>query len=381
MPSSPSHFSDLVLIGHPFAPTGVGQLIRSTIASLRAVAQPFKVLDCYGYYPEDKALALNLVTKPGRGINLFHINGDEVESFLSKTGAFPSGSYNIVFPAWELPTYPAVWARQLDRFDEVWGFSEFVTQSLQAAVHRPVYLAPLSISPVIHHYHSRSELGIPGSSLVFCFSFDCSSFPERKNPWAVIEAFRQLQQRRPQSDAKLVLKVSGGDRAPSTLERLRKEVATLGSHAQLIDRTLSAEEMKSLLMACDCFISLHRSEGYGLCLAEAMYFGKPVIATAYSGNLDFMSAETALLVNYDRVAVKSGSYPHGEGQFWAEPSITQAVDHMVRLVDHPAEGRALGALASAWIRRKLSPLALGLAYRSRLETKYQNLLSHVAPPV
>lgn len=368
MHSSPPVHPDLVLIGHPFAPTGVGQLIRSTIASLRAVALPFRVLDCHGYFPEDKTLALDLVAQPASGVNIFHINGNEVEAILDKLGAPPSGSFNIVFPAWELPGYPSSWARQLERFDEVWGFSEFVAAALRAAVHRPLFLAHLSVAPVIRHYHARSELGIPGSSLVFFFSFDCSSFPERKNPWAAIEAFRRLRQRRPLADAMLVLKVSGGAQAPAALDRLRVEMAALGPHARLLDRTLDAEEMKSLLMACDCFVSLHRSEGFGFCLAEAMYFGKPVIATAYSGNLDFMTPETAMLVDYRLVPVQRGDYPHGEGQFWAEPSIEQAVDYMVRLVDDPCEGRRLGAQASAWIRRQFSPLATGLIYGKRLAT-------------
>ena len=111
----------------------------------------------------------------------------------------------------------------------------------------------------------------------------------------------------------------------------------------------------------------HRSERFGFCLAEAMYFGKPVIATAYSGNLDFMTPETAWLVDYRLVPVKPGEYPCGEGQSWAEPSIEQAAEHMARLVDDPAASRRLGARASAWIRRTCSPLALGLSYRDRLE--------------
>ena len=358
---------DLVLIGHPFAPTGVGQLIRSTIASLRAVSLPFRVLDCHGFFPEDTTMALDLARRPGPGINIFHINGNEVEAVLNKIGSPPPGSVNIIFPAWELPVYPSIWARQLERFDEVWGFSEFVTSALRGTVRRPVFLAPLSVAPEIREYRSRSELGIPGAAFVFFFSFDCSSFAERKNPWAVIEAFRRLRELRPWAEVRLVLKASGGAQAPAVLDRLRKEIAALGTHALLIDQALDTDTMKSLLGACDGYISLHRSEGFGFCLAEAMYFGKPVIATAYSGNLDFMTPETALLVNHRLVPVPQGAYPYGDGQFWAEPSIDEAVDHMVHLVDDPGEGRRRGARASAWIRRQLSPLTIGLSYRARLE--------------
>ena len=369
MPAPLSSPAGLVLIGHPFAPTGVGQLIRSTIASLRAAGVPFQVLDCHGYFPKDPSLDLELVDRPGTGINLFHINGDEVEAILAKLGPPPAGSFNVVFPAWELPVYPAHWARQLERFDEVWGFSEFVVASLRAAVHRNVFLAPLSVAPAIRRYRSRLEWGISGSAMVFFFSFDCSSFPERKNPWAVLAAFRRLRQIRPWADVQLVLKVSGGDRDPQALARLRKEMDSLAPYAMLIDRSLDAEEMKSLLMGCDAYVSLHRSEGFGFCLAEAMYFGKPVVATAYSGNMDFMTPETACLVDYRLVPVKPGEYPCGEGQSWAEPLIEQAAEQMARLVDDPAEGRRLGARASAWIRRKCSPLALGLSYRDRLTSR------------
>lgn len=367
MSANLSNSSELVLIGHPFAPSGMGQLIRSTVASLRAVGRSFQVVDCHGYFPEDRTMALELVKKPGPGINIFHINGDEVGAILNKIGSPPAGSFNIVFPAWELPVYPEEWARQLDRFDEVWGFSEFVATSLKAAGNRPVFLAPLSVAPAIRHYRSRLEWGISGSAMVFFFSFDCSSFPERKNPWAAIDAFRRLRQRRPMTDVQLVLKVSGGSRAPEALERLRTETAALGPSAILIDRTLDTEEIKSLLMACDCYVSLHRSEGFGFCLAEAMYFGKPVIATAYSGNMDFMTPETSLLVDYRLVPIQAGAYPHGEGQRWAEPDVEQAAEHMVHLVDAPDEGRCIGERASALIRRKFSPLAVGLRYDEQLK--------------
>ena len=369
MPENLSNPTELVLIGHPFAPSGMGQLLRSTIASFRAAGRSFRVLDCHGYFPEDRTLDLELVKKPGPGINIFHINGDEVEPILNKLGSPPAGSYNIIFPAWELPVYPEGWARQLDRFDEVWGFSEFVVASLKAAVNRPVFFAPLSVAPAIRHYHSRLKWGISASAMVFYFSFDCSSFPERKNPWAVIEAFRRLRQRRPLADVQLVLKVGGGSRDPKALERLRTETAALGSSALLIDRTLDTEEAKSLLMACDCYVSLHRSEGFGFCLAEAMYFGKPVIATAYSGNMDFMTPETSLLVDYQLVPVQTGAYPHGEGQCWAEPDIEQAAGHMAHLVDNPEDGRSIGKRASARIRCTFSPLATGLQYVEQLNPR------------
>jgi glycosyltransferase involved in cell wall biosynthesis len=169
----------------------------------------------------------------------------------------------------------------------------------------------------------------------------------------------------------LVVKMSGADACPEAAEviraRLTAQTANLGlGRVTVIERDLTDRETKELVRCCDCFISLHRSEGFGRFLAEAMLLGRPVIATAYSGNLEFMTPEVSCLVDYRLVPVAPGAYPFWEDQVWAEPDVEEAVAWMIRLVDDPAWGRRLGQRASAHIRSHFSYRAVGLQYLERL---------------
>lgn len=179
------------------------------------------------------------------------------------------------------------------------------------------------------------------------FMFDFSSFAERKNPYAVLRAFRRYCERHPYANVRLVLKVFDSHRplgeGDSMREVLREELGRKClERLILIDRRLSANEMSNLIRCCDSFLSLHRAEGFGRGLAEAMLLGKPVIGTAYSGNMQFMSHDNSCLVNYNLIPVPPDAYPAWEDQVWAEPDLEQALWLMEKLVRVPGWGRALG---------------------------------------
>jgi glycosyltransferase involved in cell wall biosynthesis len=201
---------------------------------------------------------------------------------------------------------------------------------------------------------------------VFLFLFDVKSHIERKNPFAVISAFERLCTLRPWDPIALVIKVNNKSADSEAMALLAQALDPIKRRTVLIDRTLTDNEVKNLVRCCDCFVSLHRSEGFGFGLIEAMYFGKPVVATAYSGNLDFMTADTACLVDYELAAVREGQYPHGNGQVWAEPNVDQATNYMLRLLDDRDFARGLGKRASAHVRTGFSYRAAGLRYLKRL---------------
>jgi glycosyltransferase involved in cell wall biosynthesis len=136
---------------------------------------------------------------------------------------------------------------------------------------------------------------------------------------------------------------------------------------QAINADLSDNEIKNLVRNADVFVSMHRAEGFGRGMAEAMALGRPAVATGYSGNLDFMTPETSLLVGYDLIPVPAGAYPHGEGQVWADPSPDHAADLIEQLLDDPAAAAGLGRRARRHIRTHFSARAVGLRYRERLE--------------
>jgi glycosyltransferase involved in cell wall biosynthesis len=365
MPETP------VLVGRPFAPIGMGELMRSTCRAFRETRHPFRVLDVYKMDEPDTDFATEfgsyITTELGR-INIFCLNGDEIETAYQRLGGLVQRDrYNILYPAWELPNYPAEWAKSIQRhFNEVWACSGFVRDSLAASLSIPVRHLPLAVQPQLRSLLGRRYFGISETSYVFLFLFDFTSYIERKYPFASLAAFKQLLQQRPNADVRFVVKLNSSKARPHDLQRFMDFVLPLQDRVIVIDRTLTDNEVKNLHLCCDAFVSLHRSEGFGFGCAEAMYFGKPVIGTAYSGNMDFMTKDTAILLNYQLVPVPHGAYPHAEGQVWAEPDIEQASEAMGRLVDEPTLGREIGERASRRIRTYFSYRAAGLRYGARL---------------
>lgn len=359
------------LVGHPFAPIGRGEDVRCTFRALRAVGMRPGVLDLYRLNRPDGDMAEEiqpfLSTQPDR-LNLFHINGDEVETVLGALGgSLPKDAYNVVYPAWELSKYPRTWAAQLDRFDEIWAPTQFIFDALSPVVSKSLLRMPLACEVVLSSFRSRRYFGIRESSYAFLFFFDFRSYAARKNPFAVVHAFEMLRKRRPTADTCLVMKTHGSEAAPEAMKALKEAIAPFRDRVVLIDLAMTDNDTKNLVYNCDAFVSLHRAEGFGRGLAEAMYLGKPVISTAYSGNLDFTEDDSAYLVDYQLIPVKPGEYPYGEGQVWADACVEQAVEHMITLVDSPEQGRLRGRHASQKIRNVVGYRAAGIRYRSRLD--------------
>ena len=307
----------------------------------------------------------------GGGMDIYCVNGDEVEPILAHLGPRRrQARRSIGFPAWELPSYPATWARQLERFDEVWVYSTFVQNAIGPAVSVPVHVVPPPIGVRLAQFLGRRYFGIPESAYAFLFAFDFRSYHQRKNPLAVLDAFAQLVNARPAADVVLVVKIAGGDVRADAAEQLLARLRASGDQPGLgrlviLEQPLTDTETKNLVLCCDAFVSLHRSEGYGRFLGEAMYLGKPVVATAWSGNLQFMNDNVARLVRAGLIAVREGEYPHWNDQVWADPDVEEAAQHMIRLVDDPDSGRRLGERASRHIRVHFSYRAVGLDYLNR----------------
>jgi glycosyltransferase involved in cell wall biosynthesis/SAM-dependent methyltransferase len=308
-----------------------------------------------------------LVQELSPDVNIFYVNGDMVEQSLEQVRAdLPASAYNIIYPMWELSQYPLDWAKQLNKFDEIWTPSKFTHQSIKSAVSKPVLHMPVAGEINLSTFLGRRYFDIPESAFVFLFFFDFTSYMERKNPFAVLQAFEDLSRLCLNEDLCLVIKVKGGETRPNDYTVFSDYVARSKSRLLVIDKALSDNEMKNLIRCCDCFVSLHRSEGVGLGLSAAMFMEKPVVATGYSGNLDFMTEENSCLVRYDLCSVPDGAYPFSEGQVWAEPDIAQAVDHMFKLVSDRDYARELGRRASQDIRVNFSYRAAGLRYLNRI---------------
>lgn len=370
--SKPAKSPGVSLVGHPFAPIGMGQHLREAWRAFNEVMGGVRIVDVYGPFgaPDPQLVAEltpSLARRPSGGVNIYCVNGDEVESVSKALGnPLSSGGYDIIYPLWELERYPREWAAQLEKFDEVWAPSAFIRDCLSTSVSKPVVHMPLACAPRRIALRSRRYFKIRESAYAFFFCFDFLSYVERKNPFAVIEAFKALVEERPFADVALVIKTNNSARKPEMKARFDEAIAPLRERVTVIDATLPEAEVQALMWLTDCFISLHRSEGYGFGLAEAMSQGKPVIATGYSGNMDFCTQETAFLIPYEMVGLRAGDYPFWEGQRWAEADVEAATDAMRRLIDDPALGKAMGARARIHLARHFGYLPTGLRYMARI---------------
>jgi glycosyltransferase involved in cell wall biosynthesis len=273
------------------------------------------------------------------------------------------GVYHVAIWWWETDVIPESWKQASKSVDELWAASRFVAEGLRRVVDVPVQHIPLGFRVEPLRPVDLRAYGITPGSFVFLFIFDMNSTLERKNPLGLISAFKEAF--RNGEEVSLIIKVSRGARFPVEFHRLQRAAKKTG--AILIDQRLPREQLYGLIATCDCYVSLHRSEGLGLTLAEAMMLGKPCIATAYSGNLDFMDENNSLLVNYKLVEVEAAAGQYEKGHHWAEPSISEAVNWMRWVFEHRDEARSLGQRARASATRSFSPELCGQTMLERLD--------------
>jgi hypothetical protein len=381
-----SKLPEIVVAGHPFANVGMGDQMRSSVSALKAANIEHKVFDVFRYAarvdPDHRELIDSIETSElGNGIRIFHINGNEVEpvlKHLSAAGHDVDGGYNVIVPAWELPHYPKPWLELVRKFDEVWAISRFVQEMFARSgieAHHVSENIELPLRPLL----PRRYFGIRESAFVLLNFFDLTSYSQRKNPEAAVALFERLRSARPYDDIQLVLKVKEGDKqADDWLVPVLKYAAD----TLVLRKPLSTYETHSLIAACDCLVSLHRSEGFGRGTGEAMFLGRLAMATGWSGNLDYMTERNSLLVNSSLVPVKPDAYPFAEGQYWAEPDLDHATHLLTSVLNDPATGRCVAARGRSEVRTLVCarPVGLNMAARLRIITSTLERTHHIARP-
>lgn len=244
------------------------------------------------------------------------------------------------------------WMSAIELVDEIMVASQFIENAFRRITDKPIMRLPLPLSDWRDSGLQRSDFGLDVDKFVFLFTFDFHSFVTRKNPQAIVHAFQQAFPH-DRDDVRLVLKSSNGHLYAEQMRELLTLVVG-DSRILLRDEVIEKVHVRALQRCCDVYVSMHRAEGFGLGLAECMSIGKPVIATGWSGNMEFMTESNSCLVEYDLVPV-AGGYPDSDGTHWAEPRIASASDAMRRLADDPAYARALGEVAKKDICSQLSP--------------------------
>jgi glycosyltransferase involved in cell wall biosynthesis/SAM-dependent methyltransferase len=353
--------------GYIRSEAGLGTMIRGWIRALRTAGIPVALRDISELTimrTQDNTLDVVNTETPYR-INLFNVNADQhfvVKQFVGES--FFRDHYNIAVWAWELPIFPEQWRDRFAEYDEIWAQSSFISNVLSPVSPIPiVYMPPVLTSPLVGSREAgRQRLGVGADEMVFLVVFDFASIFERKNPQAAIDAFRQAFPT--ERDVHLVIKCVNEQMNPAAFEAML--ALTADSQILVYRGYWTAQEMRDLLAACDAFVSLHRAEGLGLLMAEAMSNAKPVIATAYSGNTDYMTPSNSFLVGYELVELTEDLGPYRAGQTWAEPSVDDAARFMRQLYEDRELGSARGRLAQEHIEQHFSAARVGEVIRQRL---------------
>lgn len=352
------------VVGYLRGELGIGESARLMLGALTTTGIPHSTASVDRHLQSRQGATFE-ATPAGAPFEttLICVNADMTPTVAAAVPSLLERSYRIGMWYWEVEDFPASQHGGFRHVDEVWVATDFVRRAIEP--HSPVpvrTITPPLPQPRAAPGRTRADLGLPERPF-FLFAFDYLSTVERKNPWGLVDAFESAFA--PGEGPLLVIKSINADRRPDQAERLRLRVAG-SSDIMLLEDYLDAEDRDALVALCDCYVSLHRSEGLGLTMAEAMALGKPVIATGYSGNLQFMTEANSFLVPWTPASIPTGCEPYPAGGTWADPDLEVASRLMRSVIESPELAEARGRRAADDLRDLHSPLAAGRVVAARL---------------
>ncbi|MDP9957808.1 glycosyltransferase family 4 protein [Epilithonimonas hungarica] len=351
------------------AEIGFGEAIRNNLKALEKVGVPAKPINFnmqLGHRLNDNSVNFddNINDYP---VNIVHVNMDTIWSFLKeKSSEFFENKYNIGYWAWEMEEFPDEYVEYFKYYDEIWTCSKYCLDSMSLKSDIPVINIPHAIDIDKKDINENFETDLTGESYHFLFIFDYNSLIERKNTLAVIDAYEKAFGK-DNGKVKLVLKTSIPG---SHLSKARSQVKTrIGNNKSIIykEEMLRRNDLLALMNKANCYISLHRSEGFGLTMAEAMALGKPVIATGYSGNLDFMNINNSFLVKYKMIKHEYDLSVLPKNNYWSDPDTDHAAELMKFVFENQSYASEIGKKAKEDIQNYFSLDAIGKKMKKRLE--------------
>ena len=323
--------NSVLFIGYAEAALGLGEVFRNMLMALDSAGMPFAIYP-FSKNVETRRIGPFLESRYDRDgvydINVAHMAADQLPHYFSELQKqVMAGRYNILQTYWELAEAPLVWRPLLERIDELWVPNSYVADAFRPIFDREITVIPACVNINRKHRYARRYFDLEDDCFYFIFSFDYYSGCARKNPLGVAQAFGYAFPD-PRMKVGLLIKSTGPGELDPTVSQHLKNLSIIDKRVKTVDRPVDRDEMLSLIHNCDCYVSLHRSEGFGLGMAEAMALGKPVIATGYSGNQDFLTEETGFPVPFSLRKLMPGEYPMGQGQSWGEPDLEIAIQYM-----------------------------------------------------
>lgn len=361
------------LIGYAFGELGIGEDVRMAAHACQAAGIPFCVIDFNpgsNVRQEDHSIAQWVTDEPQYGINLVCLTAlEHLRLFVERGTELFRDRYTIGYWPWELHNWPANWEHCFNLIDEAWASSQHIEQAMRRISPVPVHWMPMAVRlpPEIDLSapRQRARFGLPQDKTLFVFSFDGNSFASRKNPLGVLEAFQRAFKTSDQHVG-LVIKCMRSYPHNSMWQQI-KAAAHHDKRIYVIDEILDKVDVLELYRACDCFVSLHRAEGFGRGIAEALLLGLEVIATDHGGNTDFCRIAGSRLIPYKMTKLNLDDYVESSGQLWAEPDISAAAKALTEVAYHAYGKACFSAPEREELLAKLfSPTAVGASYHRRL---------------
>lgn len=357
----------LNIVGFARGELGIGEDVRMAARACATNTLPFVIYEpTYAIASRQGDLSANeyLVNEPHYAVNLTFLPGVEAQRlYFQDGGKLFNKRYNIGAWQWELPHWPDSLRRALPLAQELWCASTFIMETMQRATRVPVLHMPMGVAlPELTPIKRRAH-GLPDDIFLYLFVFDGLSWGERKNPLGVIRAFQDAFPK--QQDVRLVVKVMNATQ-DMFFWRCILEKAAKDTRILCINEIYSRAQILNLFACCDAYISLHRAEGFGRTIAEAMLLEKPVIATAWSGNADFTNEETAFPVTGKLIPLNKNDYIFWEDQYWCEPDHDMAVAALRECFYNPALAKIKAKAGQTVIRKNYSPETVGQLYIKRL---------------
>lgn len=360
----------LLLIGYAEANLGLGQGFRNTVRAIELSGLPF------GIYPFNTGVETRRIGsfKADRydqshayDVNVIQVIPDQLPTLLETIDRrLTRRSYNVLSTFWELPKAPEIWRPMLAGIQEIWTPNDFVAGAFREIFSGPIIVMPQAVDVGEEPYPPRGALGMEPDRFYFIFTFDYFSSPYRKNPLGVIEAFQTAFPDGSENVGLIIKSLGASDQYPEIRQKIR-DAAAADQRILDIDWALTRNEVLGLIYASNAYVSLHRAEGFGFGMAEAMCLGRIVIGTNFSGNTDFLTEKTGFPIPYSLRPVARHEYPWSEGQSWADPDLKAAVAAMKLVFHAPETVRDRAAAGQRLIREHYEPAVVGQIFKDRIE--------------
>ena len=356
------------IVGFPQGVLGLGEDARTAARALATVSVPAVLVNAPMIGPQKLDMSFNHLLSEDlkHDVSVFCLPPPEMMRLALEGGRriIESDTYKIGAWPWELPQWPSAFGMVHKFVDEIWAQSAFVQTALARQGETPVHRMPMGVEIPAPVATERARFGLPEGKFLFYLMFDGNSWLSRKNPVAGVRAFQQAFAAGG-SGVGLVIKAMN-IRDDDLIWREVAEIAATDNRIHLISERLSRQDSINFMASCDAYISLHRSEGFGRVIAEAMAIGQPVVVTNFSGNVDFCDDQTSYLVDGDLVPLRPGDYLFYEGQYWCDPDVSIAASQLVRVVEDVKERERIAAAGKCRIETDYSIEAVGRAYAKRL---------------